>query len=112
MDRGVAVLARPPHGLNRRRPGIKPVTNAVAFGAQPRLRDLQQSLVHRAVRIVAIHTIVTHRRVLEQERSALLGVAFVAIVVDRVGAQHRFSGAAMWIVAVRAHHLAFAKRHM
>src|SRR5450759_4458745 len=112
MDCVVAVLTRTSHGLYSRRPIAKPVTKAVAFGAQPRSRDLEKVFVHRAMRIVAVHAVLAHRRVFEQERSALLGMALVAIVVDRVLAQHRFGGTAVRIMTVRAGHLAFAQRHV
>ena len=112
MDRSVAVLTSPPHALDSRRPAVKPVTKAVAFGAQPRPRNFQKEFVHRAMRIVAVRTVLAHRSVFEQEWSALLGMALVASVVDRVLAQHRFGGTAVRIMTVRAGHLAFAQRHV
>ena len=59
------------------------VAEAVALEAQPRAHHLQRVLVHGAVRIVTVVAVLAHRLVFEQERSALLGVAGVANVVDR-----------------------------
>src|SRR5215510_608026 len=84
----------------------------VALLAQARPRHLQHEVVHRAVRIVAIRAVLTHRRVLEQERTALLGMALVASVVGRCVAQQGLRVAAMGVMAVGAGHLAFAQRHV
>ena len=70
--------------------------------------DPEEEFVHRAVRNMAIGAVLTHRRVFEQEWSAFLGVTLVAIVVDRIAAQHGLRGAAVRIVAVRASDLTFA----
>src|SRR5450759_4027573 len=112
MDCVVAVLTRTSHGLYSRRPIAKPVTKAVAFGAQARSRDLEKVFVHRAMRIVAVQAVLAHRRVFEQERSALLGMALVAIVVDRIRPQQPFGEGSVRIMTIRAHHFAFTQRHM
>ena len=62
----------------------------------------EQSVMHRAVRTVAEAAILCHRRVLPEERSALLLVTLEAIVVDRGLVQAGVSEAAMGIVAVAA----------
>ena len=67
------------------------MAESVALGAKPRPRDLQRVFIRGAVRLMAVQTVLAHRRVLEQERPALLRMALVAIVVDRILAQQRFS---------------------
>src|SRR5215468_411160 len=84
----------------------------VALLAQPRPRDLQQEVVDRAVRIVAVQAVLAHRGMLPQERAALLCVTFVAIVVDGGLIQKSLAVGAMRIVAAGARHLAFANRHV
>ena len=88
------------------------MTHLVTFETQARARELQRVLVHRAVRIMAIQAVLTYRFVLEQKRSALFGVAGVTDVVDRIFLQQRFREAAVRIMAIRAHHLAFAQWHV
>src|SRR5262245_5279600 len=61
---------------------------------------------------MAIEAIFANRIVLPQERAALLRVTLVAIVVHRIFSQHRFGGAAVRIVTVRAGDLALTDRHM
>ena len=61
----------------------------MALLAQERHRRHEQRVLVRAVRRVAVEAAVAHRRVLEQERSALLGVALVAVLVDGVGLEQR-----------------------
>ena len=64
----------------------------------------------RPVRIVALRAVLADRRVFEEERTALLGVALVAELVDRVRAQHLGLGAVVGVVAARAAHLPLAYR--
>ena len=80
-------------------------------GTEPRPRDFQHELIVRAVRVVAVQAVFADRRMLEQERSALLGMAFVASVVD-VSVFKSASVAAMRVVAIGADDLAFARRMM
>ena len=61
---------------------------------------------------MTVVAVLAHRGVFEQERPALFGVTLVASVVDRIRPQQRFGVAAVRIVAIRAHKLAFAHRHM
>src|ERR1700722_7649512 len=88
------------------------MAEAVTLEAQSRAREFQRGLVDGAVRIMAVQTILAHRRMLEQERSALFGMAFVTIVVDRIFLEQRFGGAAVRIVAIRTRDLALAQRHV
>ena len=53
------------------------------------LRD-QQLVVIRAVRLMARRAVLADRRVLPQERPALLGVAGVAELIQRIGFEHAF----------------------
>ena len=80
--------------------------------AQARPRNLQQEVIVRAVRIVTVQAILGHRRVLPQERPALLGMALEASLVDGRRLQQVFAVAAVRIMAIRAHHFAFAHRDM
>src|SRR5215467_3231066 len=84
----------------------------VALLAQPRPRDLQQEVVDRAVRIMAIQAVLSDRGMLPQERAALFRMAFVAIVVDCGLVQKCLVVGPMRIVAAGARHLAFANRHV
>src|SRR5215475_4498540 len=84
----------------------------VTLLAEARPRDLQQEVIDRAVRIVAVQAIVAHRGMLPQERAALLRVTLVAIVVDGGLIQKSLAVGAMRIVAAGARHLAFANRHV
>src|SRR6185436_19613385 len=54
----------------------------VALLAQVRDLGLLQLEVVRAVRGVAVQAVLPHRRMLPQERAALLGMAGVALLVD------------------------------
>ena len=74
-------------------------------------RDQQRALI-RAVRRVAVEAVLANRRMLEQERSALLRMALVARLVDRIGLEQRAGQGAMRIMAVVAAHLPFGQRHM
>ena len=84
----------------------------MALLAQQRRLDLQHLLVVRAVGVVAVQAVLAHRRVLPQERAALLGVAGVAVLVDRGLQQHLVVGRAVRVVAARALQLALAHRHV
>ena len=65
-----------------------------------------------AVGVVAVQAVLTDRRVLPEERAALLGVAGVAVLVDRGLQQHLVVRRAVRVVAARALHLALAQRHV
>lgn len=79
---------------------------------QERNRCQQQRALIGAVRRVAIEAVLAHRRMLEQERTALLRVALVARLVDRIGLEQRIGQGTMRIMAVVAAHLPFGQRHM
>jgi hypothetical protein len=84
----------------------------MALEAQSRRRYLERILVDGTMRIVAAQAVLAHRCVLEQKRSALFGMAFVAIVVDGIFPQERLGSAAMRVVAIRADHFALTHRHV
>ena len=79
---------------------------------QPRPRDHQQVLVDRAVRIMAVQAALHDRWMLKQIRTALLGMALEADLVDGGFLQQMFAVAPMRTVAVGAHHFAFRQRHV
>ena len=79
---------------------------------QERNRCDQQRALIRAVRRVAIEAVLANRRMLEQERTALLRMALVARLVHRVGLEQRIGQGAMRIVAIVAAHLPLGQRHM
>ena len=68
--------------------------------------DQQRALI-RTVRRVAIEAVLANGRMLEQERTALLRMALVARLVDRVGLEQRIGQGAVRIMAVVAAHLPF-----
>ena len=111
MNQRVAVLAGAAHGELRPHPGLC-MADRMAPVAEPWPRHLQQELVDRAMRIVAVQAILAHRRVLKEERPTLFGVALVAIVVDRDLAQEPFGGATVRIVTIRTGDLPLAYRHV
>ncbi len=84
----------------------------VTLLAQPGQRDPQQASVNGAVRLMAVHAVFTHRRVLEQEGSALFRMALVAVLVDTARLQQFLRHRPVRIVAVRALYLAFPLGHM
>src|SRR5689334_6104935 len=85
----VAVLTGLADRLLRQRTRRQAVTEPVAFGAEPRPRDLEQIFVHGAVRLVTAVAVLAHRGVLEQERPAFLGVALVTSIIDGGLLEHR-----------------------
>src|SRR4029453_16743596 len=127
-DRGVAVQAgasgQPVAGQRVRRlvletPGAQPVVHrpgvagiGVALLAEERHRRALQLEVIRAVRRVAVQAALAHRRMLPKERPALLGVAGVALLVDRRGGDQLGRRRPVRIVAVGAADLALANRVM
>src|SRR6185437_10571911 len=112
MDVAVAAQATASHhALVRHQPVAQVLTRqqivrmvavGVALLAQHRYRQYQQVFLVRAVRGVAIEAVLAHRRVLEQERAALLGMAGGAGLVDGVGLQQRRGDAAVRVVAIDA----------
>src|SRR5450755_1485814 len=84
----------------------------VALLAQTWPRYLQQEVVVGAVRIVAVQAALGHRRVLPQERSALLRMTLEASLIDGRCLKHRFCVAAVRVMTIRAHHFALTHWHM
>ena len=84
----------------------------MALLAQERNRGDQQRVLIRAVWRVAVEAALANGRMLEQERTALLGMALIARLVDRIGLEQRASQGAMRIVAIVAAHLPFGQRHV
>src|SRR5205814_3370629 len=80
----------------------------VALLAQQRGALGQQRGSHGAVHGVAQRAVLGHRRVLPQQRAALLGMAAGAGLVDGGLVQHRWARRAVRVVAVAAGHLAEA----
>lgn len=84
----------------------------MALLTQNRPRGRKQGFEIRAVRTVAIQTVLAHWRVLEQEWAAFVGMAGIANLIDAIGFQERRRGRAMGIVAINAGDLSFQQRHM
>ena len=82
-----------------------------ALAEQGRLHD-EHLVVMRAVRQVAGQTVLAHRRMLAQERAALVLVAGVAGLHHRVLRQQLVRSRAMRLVAGGAAHLALDDRHV
>src|SRR6266567_1624909 len=114
VDLGMTVLAGSTECADLERAALQEtgMAEAVALRAQPRTRDPQKELIHRAMRVMAEAAVLAHGRMLEQEWPALFGVALVASVVDRIAAQHRLGVGSVRIMTIRAHHLALADRHV
>src|SRR5262249_43938280 len=100
------------------RPGVGPVGVRrmtrldVALLAEPGLRDPQHLLVVGAVRIVTVRAALLDRRMRPEERSALLRVAGVARVVERVLLEEGWRYRPVRVVAGGGCHLALAERHV
>src|SRR5206468_3886436 len=94
-----------------RRAGMDPLL-VVALLTEPRLGEPQHLLVVGPVWIVAVRAAFLDGWVLPQEGAALLRMAGVAGIVDRVLLQERLRHGAVRVVAGRARHLALAERHM
>ena len=112
MDLGVTVVTGTPHDLVGVRTAGQSMTKSVALRAKPGPRNLQHELVDRAVRVMTVQAVLANRRMFEQERPALLGMALVASLIDRCGPEQRLIRGAVRLMAVGADHLAFAQRHV
>ena len=82
----------------------------MALLAQERRILLQSCRIDRAVRVMAQGAVLGRRRMLPQERPALLRVAGVAGLIHRRFDQHAGAGRSMRTMAVAASHLAEAHR--
>lgn len=80
--------------------------------AEHRLLHNQQRLMGGAVRVVAVETTLTDRRVLPQEGAALFAVTLITLVIDRVCRNEPLGLGAVRIMAVRANHLLFPQGMM
>ena len=83
---------------------------AVALLAQERLPDLQHAGLVGAVRVMAIGAVFRYRLMFPQERTALVGVALIAGLIDRMFLQVGGRRRAMRVMAVGADHLALPDR--
>ena len=84
----------------------------VALLAEEGPRGHQQLVLVGPVRCVAVGAVLAHRRMLPQERTALLGMAGEAELIDRLGTEHRLARRTMRVVTVVAGHFAFRQGHM
>src|SRR5689334_16946408 len=114
MDQGMAVRARPAEVLNRtERLRLRWVAaGSVAFVADPWHTYFQKLGITGAVRLMAVGAVLHDRRMLPHERPAPLGMAAVAVFVNRGLDKLARIRAAMGIVAAGASHLTFAIRHV
>src|SRR4029453_12718876 len=87
-------------------------SRVVALLAEIRSCGDQQLVLVGSVGLMAVDAVLADRRVLPQHRAALLRVARVADVVDRIGVQERSGRRPVRIVAVDARHLALGQRHV
>ena len=109
MDVRVTVKARPVKsryahrliGTHARRKRVRVATMpTMALLTEPgHLLDKEFVMV-RAMRRVTVGTVIHYRLMLEQERPALLGVAFEAFVVYSIGGDQLGGYRAVWVVAV------------
>lgn len=91
------------HGVTRR---------IVARGAEPRVRDLEKPVIDGSVRLVAVGTVLKHRRMLPQKWPAPFGMAGVTVFIHAGLLELRRIGGAVRIVAVGTGKLAFSQRHV
>ena len=84
----------------------------MALLAEPGRADLQQLRILGAVRVMARRAIFHHRRMLPQERPAPFRMTLVTGLIHRGFDQQLRIGSAVRIVAIRARHLSFSKRHV
>src|SRR5262245_16755301 len=119
MDVGVAVRATAGQDHRPAGPGARPgdrrgraavAGRLVALLAQVGQAHAQQARVGAAMRVVADRAVLLHRRVVAHERPALLHVAGVTGVADRVAHHHRWPDRAVRVVAVGAGDLALTDR--
>lgn len=88
------------------------MTEIMTLVAHAWARYSQGELIDRAMRFMAVQTVLAHRQMLEQERSALLGMTLVASRVDRFSFQQRLGDAAVRVMTIRTRDFAFAYRHV
>ena len=84
----------------------------MALGANPRIGNLEEPVVHRAMRFMTVSTVLHDRRVLPQKWPAPFRVTGVTIFVNAALFQLGRIRAAMGIVTIGAGHLSFSHWHM
>ena len=72
----------------------------MAFLAEHGYSIGQKSIVIAPVRVVAIEAILINRRVLVKVWSSLFSVAFIAELVDGIGANHSVRKLAVWVMTI------------
>src|SRR5574337_74622 len=92
---------------SRRVPGLD-----VALLTEAGNPDLQEPLIGRAVRFVAVRTALRHGRMFPKKWSALLGMALETVIIDRIFTEHRLRDGPMRVVAIGATDLPLAQRHV
>ena len=114
MDIAVAVGATPIETSRRSNTGwrTRMPRMHVALSAKSRVRNLEQPVVHRAVRFMAVGAILENRSMLPEKRPPPLGMASIAIFVYARLLELRRIRRAMRIVAIGANDLALPHRHV
>lgn len=84
----------------------------VTSSAESRIGHFEQSIVHRAVRFMAVGTIFHCRWMFPKKGAASFGVARVAILIDAVLLELSRARASVRIMTIRAGHLALSDRHV
>lgn len=117
MDRGVAIQAPAVVNLRGTQVGLivkLPRMTGLGMASLAEVGDacLQESLVIRPVRIVAVHTVFSNGYVIPQNRTPLLGVALITYFIDRIPGDQTIRECPMRIVTIRAVHFALPHRVM
>ena len=84
----------------------------VALLAEERTRHLQQFVMVRAVRVVAVHAVVPHRCMFPKEWAAFFGVTLVTGFVDRIILEQGIGCGPVRVVAIHTSHFALEERHV
>lgn len=74
--------------------------------------DLQEPRIGGAVRLMTVRTALDDGRMLPQKRSPFLGMARVAVLINRILTEHGLCRGPVRIVAVAATDLSLAQRHV
>ena len=114
MDQRVAVRAGPVENITAGCWFRGCIVSAYGVTAltQPRRADFQQLRIAGAVRIMAVHAVLDHRRMLPKEGAAPFRVALVTRLIDGGGDEKFWIRASVRVVAVGAGNLALPHRHM
>jgi len=84
----------------------------VTLSAKPWVRNFEQPVVYRPVRLMAIGAIFYDRRMLPKKRPAPLGVAHVTGFINACLYELGRIRSSVRVVAVRTGHLSFLERHV